>query len=100
MPKRLTMQRFQAVAMRIANQMFVRVYYALNWPQKPQVLGIWTKPPISSPVLSKELLDLGFEYKALDQIWVIEREEEVPMTAEQGSVDIQLVRSGDQGGAA
>ncbi len=36
----MTMERFQATVLRLGNQMFVRHYHWLNYPNEPQILGI------------------------------------------------------------
>lgn len=77
MPKRITMQRFQGVFLLVANQMFARCYYALNYPQNPQWLGIQMYPDIAADSrLAKDLIEIGFEPRWDPPIWIIEREEE------------------------
>lgn len=76
MPKHITMQQFQAVFLRVANQMFARCFYTLNWPIKPQLLGIQTSPDIDPESnLAAELIEIGFEFR-WGKIWAIERDEE------------------------
>lgn len=36
----MTMRRFQGVVLKLGNQMFVRHYHWLNYPQEPQLMGL------------------------------------------------------------
>jgi hypothetical protein len=36
----MTLQRFQGIVLKLGNQMFVRHYHWLNYPNDPQLLGI------------------------------------------------------------
>lgn len=36
----MTLQRFQGVVLKLGNQMFVRHYLWLNYPEDPQLMGI------------------------------------------------------------
>jgi hypothetical protein len=99
----VTIDRFQAIVLRLGNQMFVRHYLWLNYPQDPQLMGIdfmasiptnRRKPkPISCDCgrcekckhrnymrgqrptsrLETELLEAGFSFSESHGMWTIER---------------------------
>jgi hypothetical protein len=77
--KTVTMERFQSTVRILSNQMFVRWYACLNFPQKPQLLGFQTKPtiPLTSR-LAKELFEQGYGYRGETGMWVAERADEGP----------------------
>lgn len=39
-PQNITLERFQAIVLKLGNQMFVRHYLWLNYPEDPQLMGL------------------------------------------------------------
>ena len=98
----MTLERFQAVVLRLGNQMFVRHYLWLNYPNDPQLMGIeligqapnGKKRPASCDCgrcrkcqhreymrgyrptgrLATELAEMGFEFNEKLGIWTVARE--------------------------
>lgn len=76
----MTMKRFQATVLKLANQMMVRTYLALNYPQEPQWMAFETDPVISPhnpdhERLCGELYDTGFrqQFYAMRDVWIVDR---------------------------
>lgn len=48
----MTLQRFQSLVLKLSNQMMVRHYLWLNYPNDPQVMGIeMSQPPLPGQML-------------------------------------------------
>lgn len=105
---RIDLQRFQSIVLRLGNQMFVRHYLWLNYPNEPQLMGIeligqspiGTKRAVSCDCgackkclhrvymrgqrpksrLATELGELGFRFNESNGVWEIQR-------AQQGEKD-------------
>lgn len=72
----MTIERFQALVLKLSNQMFVRCYYWLNYPQDRQIFGLqFPAAQEFGPTLEAELRGLGFESNRQDAIWTIARKE-------------------------
>lgn len=72
----MTLERFQAIVLKLSNIMMARHYLWLNYPNDPQVLAIELgEAVLSDGPLYKELVNLGFQFKELAglRLWVIER---------------------------
>jgi hypothetical protein len=78
----MTIDRFQGLVLKLSNSLYVRCYYMLNYPHKPQILGIELfdrdgsdlkriAPTKRKSILEKELNEMGFAFK--DGVWRIER---------------------------
>lgn len=59
--------------LKLGNQMFVRHYLWLNYPQDRQLMGIQFKSDRPELALCGELVDLGFEWHVGYRMWVIWR---------------------------
>lgn len=98
----MTLQRFQAIVLRLGNQMFVRHYLWINYPNDPQVMGIemigqapngkrrkstcdcgacrkclhreYMRGYRPSGRLAAELEAEGFRFNEQTGIWIVERE--------------------------
>jgi hypothetical protein len=52
--KQITMSRFQSIVLKLGNQMFVRHYHWLNYPNDPQLMGLqFTNNPQCKPSRGK-----------------------------------------------
>jgi hypothetical protein len=69
----MTVQELQRIVLHIGNQMFVRYYLWLNYPNDPQLMGI---QPLGIHMLGKELEELGFTWRDDLKLFAIERTEE------------------------
>ena len=69
----MTLQRFQNIVLRLGNQMFVRHYFWLNYPDDPQIMG-FSMVGAPSVRLLDELKELGFTFDERSQIWKISRD--------------------------
>ena len=78
----MTLQRFQGIVLKLGNQMFVRHYLCINYPNDPQSMGIELLRPAQSEYglecsarLTVELTELGFAFNESLSIWTIDRSE-------------------------
>ncbi len=69
----MTLERLQGIILRLGNQMFVRHYLWLNYPNDPQMMGIELIGQAPKGRLAAELIELGFVFNAKDGVWEIER---------------------------
>lgn len=75
----MTIQRFQNIVLRLGNQMFVRHYLWLNYPNDPQLMGLehreYMRGYRPSGRLATELKAEGFQFNEQIGIWTVGREE-------------------------
>ena len=83
----VTLQRFQAIILKLGNQVFIRHYLWLNYPNPYQLMGIQLLDPATltllkpSGLLSKELLQEGFRFEEPRGMWLVNRRNEPPDSA-------------------
>lgn len=70
----MTIQELQRVVLRLANQMLVRYYLWLNYPNESQLMGIQIQT--ANTALIEELRALGFRWHEGLMLWVVERKQE------------------------
>lgn len=67
----MTVSTFQGLVLRLGNQMFVRHYLWLSYPNATQLFGLQFTPGEPAVHLQRELIGLGFEFREGLGIWVI-----------------------------
>ena len=121
----MDLQRFQAVVLRLGNQMFVRHYLWLNYPNDPQLMGIeligqapngnarksscecgvcakckhreYMRGYRPKGRLAQELTEMGFTFNEGLGIWTIERQDG---RLRSGARALQLFRPRRDGGCS
>jgi hypothetical protein len=74
----VSIRELQRIALRLSNQMFVRHFMWLNYPNDPQVMGIMLRDPdvtAGDDMLQKEMLRLGFRWNPELSMYAVERRE-------------------------
>jgi hypothetical protein len=71
----ISMDDFQSLVWQLSNQLFVRHYRWLNYPQKPQLFALQFADDIANTSLEAELKSLGFAWDPIQRIWAILRKE-------------------------
>lgn len=78
-PNSMTMERFQGIVLRLSNQMLLRWYAWLNYPNDPQIFGLQCHSISEASGFGKqlraELERLGFVWNQAHELWTIERTE-------------------------
>ena len=72
----MTINRFKGIVLKLGNQMFVRHFLWLNYPNDTKIMGIKFKTSGLTDRLNNELNELGFRFDEKDGIWKIERSKE------------------------
>ncbi len=67
----MTIERFQSIVLRLANQTMVRYYLHLNHPNVRQKAGIDLENKIAVGRLHDEMISLGFEYDSVRGMYTI-----------------------------
>lgn len=69
----MTLQRFQAIVLKLGNQCWIRHYLWLSYPNEPQVMGLDMIGPGRQIQLVKELEGAGFKFDSRFGMWTVER---------------------------
>ncbi len=77
----MTIDRFRSIVLKLGNQMFVRHYLWLNYPNPTQLFGFQIMDPATLTLcratgrLAEELEREGMRFEAERGMWVVERDE-------------------------
>lgn len=70
----MEMREFQRIGLRCANLVYTRILYALNYPQKPQILGLMFLDG-KDVSFAADLIGYGFQWHEGYGAWIVERTE-------------------------